>query len=409
MRVRAPVPVAKLVVFGCMLAAAPASGQSARGDDASVTVVVLPAPAELSAQASNFYDVMRTQVEFHPAYDLNDVPEQSLDDLLLAMGCSVLDAECAAALGDVLEGDLLVSGAFYAESGSTSVRVDLVDLRTGAVVRSRSHAFADPGESLVEFAALIARSVLYGDEGVIHLAITPAEATVTVAGTEYTGPEVVVAGLPIGLMEVSLVAEGYVPRTEVVAADRGDTVVTIAMQEGAAMRGRRSQPPADEPVVVAEGSGEAGPLEASPPPAPRRRTALWTGVALSAAGAGALAAGTALGVAEQSTQDEFDALIARPTFSRAEANALVDRGQSQAAGSTASFIAGGALVAGGLAAIVVDLTRRPATEPQPDPAAPVESPADPDSDGSSPFSEPTAEWSVFPTRGGAAATLRIRF
>lgn len=318
---------------------APAAAQDAQ----NLTVVLLPAPSELSDLPALYYDTLFAQVAFHPGYIVNDVREQSLDDLLLAVGCSVLDEECARTLGEVLSSELLIAGGFYAENGAVSVRLDVIDLATGQTVRSRSHDFRDDGAALRQYAALFSRSILYGNDASLTVETAPEGATVYVNDVESGVSPVTLSDLPLGLYAVRVQSDGYTARTDVVVVDRGSNEHDVRLSTAAIARQAR------EPRVPRERPERDG------NPGQGMRIA---GIGTAAAGVALLGAGLGIGAAKNGTQQEFDDLTSLPTFDRGEAESLREQGQSQASSATALMIAGGVLTAGGAVLTVLSFGRQ---------------------------------------------------
>ncbi len=330
-----------LAVTSLAFAALMGMSATAAAQEREAVTVVLPsnsgAPADLPGL---YYSTLRAQVEFHPEYDLNDVPEQSLDDLLLAIGCSVLDAECAELLGEVLGSELLLAGGLWSEGGTTSVRLELIDLSNGATLWARSHAFGDDGTIIRDNAALFARSILYPNEGSLSVATNPPGATVYLNDVESGTTPAVIEDLPLGLYAVRVDLDGHVTRTETATVDRGAAEVSLRLTADRAAPSRERA----EPTPRAERSGDGSALRIA-------------GLGTAGAGVAILAGGIVAGVSMRSTQNDFDSLVAMPLFDRAEAERLEDRGNSQAGTATALLATGGVLVAAGAAVAIIGFSR----------------------------------------------------
>lgn len=312
----------------CAALSAPAWAQ-----DQIVTVLSFDDPSGGDDLGAHMYDTLRTQIEFHPDFLLNDVPEQSLDDLLLVLGCSTLDADCSVLVMDIVGSDLLAWGEIYSDNSVASVRMVLFDLAAGEEVRATSHTVASGRDGLREHAALLGRSILYDDTAAALTIETEVEgAEVFINGESHGTAPVTIEDIPLGLFTVRLSAEGYADTTEIVGADVGGSDYTLGMTSVATARAPRS----NDRDSGGNGGSSIGPY------------------AVMGGGGALLIGGIIAGVQANSTQSQFDDEVSQPVFDLAEAEDLRDKGQSQATLANVLTITGGVALAGGIIWYILD-------------------------------------------------------
>lgn len=290
-----------------------------------VTVLTFDTSGDTGGLDERMFAALKAQIEFHPDLSLNDVPAQRLDDLLLAVGCATLDEECAPTLADVLGTRLLAWGSVAVTPSAVQVRLTLYDLVAGTEVRTRVHSVAPEDRGLIEeSAAVLARSVLYGDDFSLSVSSNAPGATVSVDGRRRGSAPVDIGGLSLGIYRVIVEARGYAPLSTAVVVDIAGATLDASLDVAAPVRERDVA--ADEPGTA---SGSLVGVRA----------------AVIAAGAAVAGVGVGMGVASRGTQREFDDVVAEPALDRARAESLADRGERQA------HLANG-LVAGGVAVAV---------------------------------------------------------
>lgn len=318
-------PLAWLVAVLALCFAQSASAQSA---PSTVTVLSFIADGEFDDLPSQYFNVLRAQIEFHPDYQLNDVPAQSLEEMLMFMGCPTLTVDCARDLRDAVGSDFLAWGEFHEDNGVTALRLVMWDLVAGQELRARTHALRNGRTLLRENAPLLARSLLYESGGALTVTSSPAAAQVFINEELRGVTPLTIENLPIGVYTVRLETTGYSPRSEVALVDLSPTAVDAVLSAAVARR-----------TEAADASN-----------AQVGRIASYV---ILGAGVGLLGGGIAVGIAKNNTQDEFDALLAQPVFNRSEAEQLQDDGEGQALLSNLLIGAGAAaIVTGAVLAIV---------------------------------------------------------
>ncbi len=312
-------PLVAYAVLATLISLGAATAQ-AQSDARVVTVLALDADASLASLGERYYATLRTQVELHRTLLLNDVPEQRLDDLLAVMGCVELDADCSMMIRDVIGSDVIAFGEIRRVGDQTTLRLVLWDLVSGSELRSSAFSAPSNAALLADEATALSRSILYDAEASLSVDVLPVGADVWLDGQPVGASPIELTNLPLGPVEVRIEAEGYRARTETVVLDLGTTTVDWQLQ------GLRLSDMAPSGPSL---SGRAAPW-----------VLIGTGAALVASGVG-------VGVAERSTQDDFDVLVSGSTFDVAEANDLRDKGRRQAAVATTLLASGGVAIGTG--------------------------------------------------------------
>ena len=277
------------------------------------------------------YNALRTQIEFHQGYRLNDVPPQTLDELLMAVGCGGLDEQCSQLLAELVGTEFLAFGELLLNDEAATLGMTLFDLTTGQEVRTRSHSVdAENRGTLLEFHQVVGRSLLNEDEGSLSVEVFPEGASVFVNDEPQGAAPLTIEGLSYGLYSVRVEAEGFEGQEKLGIVDIGSGEVNFVLS------------------VPIEARDTAR-VEVASPYAP------WLLVGVGAAATGV---GLYLGVQEGETQREFDALVAERSLDRPRAEELARDGQRQAALSNAFVSSGLVAVAGGVIWKVVGDMRR---------------------------------------------------
>ena len=270
--------------------------------------------------AEQLYNAVRAQIQLHREYSLNDVPAQTLDDLLLAVGCASLDSDCSTLVADIVQSEFLAWGELVANQERLGVRMVLWDLGAAEEVRSVTHLLdIESTTTLLEFDAVIGRSLLYGDDEELTVSSTPVGATVYVDGEER-GVTPLVVSVPLGIYDVELVAEGHRSARSTAMVDLGGGRVQATLELQPVDRTR-------------EGNAAVGDL------------APWI---LVGAGGAMVVTGAVFGAQSKSTQREFDSVVAEQVLDRERAEDLQSTGESQATLSNVFIGAGAALLVGGV-------------------------------------------------------------
>lgn len=291
----------------------------------SVTVLMPPSAAGQEGAAARLYNALRAQVELHPGYTLNDVPAQTLDEALLMLGCTTLDAECSALVQELLESRFLLYGELRARSNRLESVLTLWDLREARAVHVSVQTIRDDMAFFERNSAVFARAVLYGDEAAISISSTPPGSEVLINNEPRGTTPIVVDGLPLGIHHVEVRSEGYLSATQIVVADLGTNEVEVVL--------------------------ERVPEEREP----RDTTRLRRGVGYGMLGAGAtgVVVGTLGAVGMRSTQNDFDRAV---TTDPARAQELREQGQRQAVLANLGYISGGAFLIGGTVLLLTSRT-----------------------------------------------------
>ncbi len=303
----------------------------------SATVLSFTGPTDRPEVPQAFYGQLRAQIEFSTEIELNDVPEQSLSDLLMAVGCIELDSDCSEIVRDVLGSDLLAWGEFEElEGGGLRVNMYLWNLAEGRMERQRVHDIPEGGEIAVGLAAMFSRSVLSSRRPSLVIESATPNALVFVDDELMGAPPVEMSDLSIGRYQVRVEAPGMGTRSELVEVDIDGATVNWALEAEAVARAPR------EPRAPREGNGH-GLRYAS----------------FGAAGVGSvmLVIGVVSGVASNSTQQDFDEEVARPVFDLQRAQSLQARGESQARNATIFMATGAVFVVAGGVGLIVDAAR----------------------------------------------------
>jgi hypothetical protein len=319
-----------LVGFALLLTGGLAQAQS-------VTVLSFTGDAMPAASRALFFNQLRAQIEFQGELQLNDVPEQSFDDLMLSMGCVELDADCAMIVNEVLGSDYLAWGTFAAaEAGPGAVlTLHLYNLTEASEERVRVHPIPEGAEVPSPVIALFGRSLLYDDAGTVVVNSPTPGALVFVEGELAGGAPAEISGRAPGRVLVRVEAPGMAPREEYVSVDLTDSSVSWTLEEASVARVREPRP---------EG-----------PRSPALRIA---GIAMMGAGVAVLGAGIGVGAASAGSQSEFDDLVSQPTFDVAEAQQLQDQGESQALTANVLVASGSAVLVAGAVTFLVDQLAR---------------------------------------------------
>ena len=292
--------------------------------------------------AGQLYNAVRAQIELHREYSLNDVPPQTLDDLLLALGCASLDADCSALVGDIVQSEFLAWGELVANDERLGVRMVLWDLSAADEVRSVSHLLdIDSTTTLLEFDAVIGRSLLYGAGEELTVSSTPVGVRVFVNGEERGVTPLVIPDTRLGIYDVELVADGY-------RSARSTAVVDLG--------GGRVQETLELLPVERTRAGASAFADLAP----------WL---LVGAGGAMIVTGVVFGAQSKSTQSEFDSVVSAEVLDRGRAEDLQSTGESQSMLSNVFIGAGAALLVGG---VVLRVVRGDADEADPAPWARVD-------------------------------------
>lgn len=306
------------------------------------TVTVLSFDGDMVPVESRttFYGQLRAQIDFHGTYRLNDVPEQTFDDLMLSMGCLELDSDCSAIIRDVIGSDYIAWGEFRPDDDGEGVEVALFlwNLETSVMERERVHPVPEANDLTTQVAGLLSRSLLHDSPGQLTIASETPSALVFVNGELQGAAPIVLENQPLGRVLVRIEAPGMAAREELVAVDLTPGTVDWELVPAVAVREQR------EPRERGPGLRIAS-------------------ITLLGAGAVALGTGVAFGTSSVATQNEFNDALAQPVFDLAEVQLLQDRGESQAGMANIMIASGSALLVGGVVTMVVDsLGRRSSDE-----------------------------------------------
>jgi hypothetical protein len=302
----------------------------------TATVLSFTGPTDRAEVPQAFYGQLRAQIEFSANLQLNDVPEQSLGDLLMAIGCAELDASCSEIIRDVLGSDFLAWGEFEElEGGGLQVSMFLWNLIEGRMEREATHAIPEGGEVAVGLAALFSRSILSPVRPGLTVASSTPSTLVFVNDELMGAPPVTLDDLMIGRYLVRLEAPGMAPREELVEVDVNGAQVDWTLEEGAASRVSRAP---REPGDSESGSGNG---------------LRYASIGAAGVGTALLVAGIVSGVSSRSTQQDFDDELSQPVFDLARAQHLQDTGESQSRNANLFLGIGAVLAVGGGVGLLV--------------------------------------------------------
>lgn len=303
----------------------------------SVTVLMPPADDGQEGAAARLYNALRAQVELHPDYTLNDVPAQTLDEALLMLGCTTLDAECSSLVEELLESRYLLYGELSASGERIESHLTLWDLRRAQAVRVSEQSLPGDLSFFEHNVSVFARAVLYGDDATISITSTPAGATIFIDGEPRGTTPIALQGENLGAREVEIRMEGHQSYRETLIADIGNNEVEVTLEE------------LPEPREIRDMSA----------------VRLGTGYSLLSLGGVGLLVGTISAINMVSTQNDFDSVAATDP---ARAQSLLEQGDRHARLANVGFIAGGALVAGGTAILLVHRAKSNRESPSDDSA-----------------------------------------
>ena len=297
-------------LVACAVAVSPAHADERR----RVTVLSLDAAESLGDASAELYAAVRTQIAYHRELTLNDVPPQPLNELLLALGCTSLDALCAEELIAVTNADWLVWGEVTEEGGQLTV----FDLARAEVLRDAS--FGPPSSWVEREAVLVARQLLWGSVAGLTVRSSPLGAQVTLNGERVGVTPLTLSQLPLGGYTLRVEAAGYAASEQQIGLDLGELEVDVQLVSSV--------------VTLAQ-------LDA-----PRASTR--AGIVVAAAGASLLVAGIATGVASRHTQRRFDRTVDEVALDRDRADSLSARGRRQSTATNLLLPTGGVSLLGGV-------------------------------------------------------------
>ncbi len=304
-------------LLACLLVAPHVSHAQSRE---LVTVLAFTDSDGDSDTAERLYNAVRTQIEFHRDYSLNDVPPQTLDDLLMAVGCASLDADCSELVGDIVQSGFLAWGEIVRNEAQVGVRMTLWNLRDAEEVRAVSHLIPTERSSmLTEFDSVVGRSLLYEEPEALTVEANAPGTTVFLDGVERGAAPTTIVVERLGFYEVEVVADGYRPFVSTAVVDLGGEVVVAELEVQ------------EEPRRNNSGAlGDAAPW-----------IVVGAGVAVAATGA-------VFGIQANGTQNEFDDVVSERVLDRARAEDLQSQGENQAMLSNVFLGTGAALIVGGV-------------------------------------------------------------
>ncbi len=376
-----------LLAAACLLAPSPASAQA---PEAVVTVLELDVFGVDATVADDLYDALRAEIALHPRLDLNDVPPQSQDEMLLAIGCEELTFECSQSISDILGSDFLAWGSLSPIGDAVLVQLVLWDLTEGNMAAEREQQLP-PGAAGPEELRLTVRSLLFPPSAVVEIPGSAPGLRVQIDGEDVGETPLRLTGFSAGVYVVqvgddpeqiarintgvNLIQSAAPPSTvdeRVAPAQADPTQATPAPPDsvpGPATT-RREAPDAEVPATQPPDATErpdgpalgdlrlpGDPVVDDPQAEPARGTSIVAPAIVTGLGVAALATGAVFGAQMNATESDFDAAAsaANPDLDRLAD--LESTGDGQALVANVLYGAGGAVAAVGLTWLIVKAAR----------------------------------------------------
>lgn len=289
----------------------------ARAQDEFTVTVLLPDAFQVSGEdTGRLLESISAAVESHPDFRLNEIPPQTLSELLLAVGCTTPDPDCLDVVNEILESDFLIWGELGATERAFLVEMTLWDFQAREAVRRFTKAVESDLDEFRQLIPLFGRGIVWGDVGRVQIFVDPPDAEL-LFDSRPVGQErpIWVEHIELGTHVIRATADGYFDHSETIFVDIDAETVEIELV------------PTQREVEVTGGR-------------------VWTWVALGS-GLALTGAGITFGLLSQSTQDSFDSAAGGLSLDLNEVQDLQDQGELEATLSNVFFIAGGlSLIAG---------------------------------------------------------------
>jgi hypothetical protein len=310
-------------VFAALVITAALSLTASAQDEFTVTVLLPDAFQVGGAETTLMWESLQEAVDRHPDFSLNELPPQTLDQLLAAVGCSEPTADCLDIIHEILESDFLIFGELGATERAFLVEMTLWDFEAREAVRRFTKAVEGDVREFRRLIPLLARGIVHGDVGRVEIRVRPPEAAVLFdqRPTPSARP-IVIEHLELGTHVIRASLPGYFDYSETIYVGLETEHVDVNLV------------PTTREIEVRGGR-------------------VWTWVAL-AGGVALTGAGTAFGLLAQDTQSQFDDGARALTLDLAELESLQDEGETQAMLANVFFIAGGAALAAAVVLFFVE-------------------------------------------------------
>ena len=319
--------VALLVGFLLPAAAMAQSGNS--------VTVLQPERFRVSEEVANeLYAHLGRAVGEHQAYELADLPPQTLDDLLLTIGCTDSEAQCVGVLGEILETDYLVWGNVGGSGEAFLVELTFWNVAEGREVYKYTKAIEGDLESFTALMPVLARGVIFGPVGEVRIEFQPPDASVEVDTHPIPGTSpIILTGLDLGPHVVVARHDEHFDFREVIVADVNPVTAHVEMV----------------PLVeeIEQTSGR-----------------LWTWFSLGT-GVALTGTGVAFGLLAQSNQEDYDQRASAVRVDQRGLSTLQDEGERNALLANIFYGAGAAGIIAAVILFFVEAEDAPATDENP--------------------------------------------
>jgi hypothetical protein len=310
-------------VFAALLVLVALSLTASAQEEFTVTVLMPSSFQVGEAETTLMWESLQDAVESHRDFELSELPPQTLDDLLFAVGCSSPSPECLDIIHEDLGSDFLIFGELGATGRAFLVEMTLWDFEAREAVRRFTKAVEGDTAEFRTLIPLLARGIVYGDVGRVEIHVRPREATV-LFDQRPTGEArpIVLQHLELGTHVIRASMPGYFDYSETIYVGLETERMEITLV------------PTTREVEVRGGR-------------------VWTWVALGT-GVALTGAGVAFGLLAQDTQSRFDDGANALTLNLSALESLQDEGETQSTLANVFLIAGGAALAAAVVLFFVE-------------------------------------------------------
>jgi hypothetical protein len=260
------------------------------------------------------YEALMEAIDDHTNYESSDLPPQTLDDLLFAIGCVGDRMECTTNAGEILETDLLLWGSVAGSGDAYLVEFVLWDVSLNSARYHYSKGIEGDLDTLYNLLPVLTVGVTHGSVGIFSLRISPADAHVELDSSPMFGSQPYRAtGLELGPHIIRVTHPDYYEYRETIVIGLVPETIEVNLI------------PTTEEIEVTSGR-------------------LWTWIALTSSVAFS-GTGVAFALLTESSQNNFDNEADRIQLNIDELNNLQEEGERNALLSNLFFGAGaGSLV-----------------------------------------------------------------
>ena len=255
------------------------------------------------------YEALIEAFDDHSSYESSELPPQTLDDLLFAIGCDGDRLECATNAGELLETDLLLWGSVSGSGDAFLVEFVLWDVSLSTSRYHYSKGIEGDLDTLYGLLPVLTLGVTHGSVGILSLRVSPADAQVELDSSPMHGTQPYRAtGLQLGPHIIRVTHPDYYEYRETVVIGLQPERIEVDLV------------PTTEEIEVTSGR-------------------LWTWVALTSSVA-FTGTGVAFALLTESSQNNFDNEAERIQLNIDELNELKEEGERNALLSNLFFGAG---------------------------------------------------------------------